>query len=52
MGRIGWLLVLAITVSSLGLAGCGGGIKEGSPPPDTGYVKPAEDPVNPPEKAK
>jgi len=40
MGRLSQGLVLAITV--FGLAGCGGGIKEGSPPANTGYVAPEE----------
>ena len=41
MQGIGRCFALAILM--MGLVGCGGGIKEGSPPADVGYVPPAPD---------
>jgi hypothetical protein len=40
MERIWRVCMLAIVVG--GQTGCGGGIKEGGPPPNTGYVAPEE----------
>jgi hypothetical protein len=48
MWRIGCFLILATV--SWGLAGCGGGIKEGGPPPGVGYVPPGGEAKNLPEK--
>ena len=43
-------IVLVLGLTACGLAGCGGGIKEGGPPPGTGYVPPSDLPKNEPEK--
>jgi len=49
MGRFARGLALAIV--TWGLIGCGGGIKEGGPPPGAGYTPPAES-AEPPKTAK
>ncbi len=45
------MLVLVVWALAAG-PGCGGGIKEGGPPPGTQYVPPSDLPKNEPEKAK
>lgn len=40
MRRVFQFLALAFVV--WGLSGCGGGIKEGGPPPNVGYVAPSD----------
>jgi hypothetical protein len=53
MQRLGRGLLLVLVLGVWGLAaGCGGGIKEGGPPPGAAYVPPADMPKNEPEKAK
>jgi hypothetical protein len=43
-------LLLILSLSACGLAGCGGGIKEGGPPPGATYAPPSDLPKNEPEK--
>jgi hypothetical protein len=52
MGRMrrGLTLALLACILGSGLAGCGGGMKEGGPPPGTPYSPPADEPKNAPEK--
>jgi len=48
MGRL--VRGLALAIVTWGLSGCGGGIKEGGPPPDAGYTAPAESAETAPPK--